>query len=561
MAATDKRGGVPMADIVIKGGRVVDGTGAPGRFADVAITGDRVVAIGPDLTGDRILDATGHVVAPGFIDIHTHYDAQVFWDRALTPSCFHGVTTVVAGNCGFTIAPCRPGDRGLIARTLEKVEDMNVASLEAGIVWDFETFPEYLDTIRRRGVGLNFACYIGHTALRIYVMGEEASGRDATDEEIDRMCALVSDAMDAGAVGIATSTAPTHQGADGRPIPSRWASQSELERLLEVLAAKGKGIAALTLGSQTMSLKAMYELQRRIGRPFTYTALLTNPTGSHMYMCDLNAEEHATGALVWPQVTPRPLVFSITMIEPFVLNVCKTFAELMPETVEVRKERYADSQWRAKAIADLNSMRAQPRWETYLVSESTTHPSLVGRRVAEIAEQRGVHPLDLMCEIALDDNLSTRFSAVLANDDEDGIRHLLTQDHLTLGLSDAGAHVGQLCDAPQATDLLGGWVRDRGVLTIEQAVRKLSGQQADIFGLVDRGYLREGAFADVVVFDPATVAPGPTRRVRDFPADAERLTADAPVGVTHVLVNGTPIRVDGIQITNAVLPGRVVSPV
>ena len=550
-----------MADIVIKGGRVVDGTGAPGRLADVAITGDRITAIGQALHGERVLDATGHIVAPGFIDIHTHYDAQVFWDPSLTPSCFHGVTTVVAGNCGFTIAPCRPTDRGLIARTLEKVEDMNVATLEAGIAWEFESFPEYLDTIRRRGVGLNFACYIGHTALRIYVMGDEASGREATEDEIDRMCALISEAMDAGAIGIATSSAITHQGADGRPIPSRWASNNELERLLSVLSAKGKGIAALTVGSQTLSMRDMYAMQRRVGRPFTYTALLTNPTGSHMKMSDLNEAERATGAMVWPQVSPRPLVFSITMIEPFVLNVCATFAELMPESLAVRKERYADPVWRARAIADLDSMRGRPRWETYLVGESDAHPSLVGRRVAEIAEERSVHPLDVMCDIALDDNLTTRFTAVLANDDEAGIRHLLTQDHTTLGLSDAGAHVGQLCDAPQATDLLGNWVRGRNALTVEQAVRKLSGQQADILGLADRGYLREGGFADVVVFDPATVAPGATRRVRDFPADAERLTADAPIGVTHVLVNGTPIRIDGAQVTVDFPPGRVVSPV
>ena len=319
-------------DIVIKGGLVVDGTGSPGYIADVAITGDRVTGIGPDLSGLRTLDATGQVVAPGFIDIHTHYDAQVFWDRALTPSCFHGVTTVIAGNCGFSIAPCRPEDRGLIARTLEKVEDMNVASLEAGIVWDFETFPEYLDTIRRRGVGLNFGCYVGHTALRIYAMGPAASERAATPAEIDRMRAMVAEAMDAGAIGIATSMLPTHQGADGRPIPSRYAHQEELEALLEMLRDSGRGIAALTLGSEHMPMAAMYDLQRRIGRPFTYTALLTNPSGSHMYLSDLNGTEREKGAQVWPQITPRPLVFQVTMAEPFSFNVAAPFAALMPES-------------------------------------------------------------------------------------------------------------------------------------------------------------------------------------------------------------------------------------
>ena len=550
-------------DIVIKGGLVVDGTGSPGYIADVAITGDRVTGIGPDLSGLRTLDATGQVVAPGFIDIHTHYDAQVFWDRALTPSCFHGVTTVIAGNCGFSIAPCRPEDRGLIARTLEKVEDMNVASLEAGIVWDFETFPEYLDTIRRRGVGLNFGCYVGHTALRIYAMGPAASERAATPAEIDRMRAMVAEAMDAGAIGIATSMLPTHQGADGRPIPSRYAHQEELEALLEMLRDSGRGIAALTLGSEHMPMAAMYDLQRRIGRPFTYTALLTNPSGSHMYLSDLNGTERDKGAQVWPQITPRPLVFQVTMAEPFSFNVAAPFAALMPESTAVRVEHYRDPAWRAQAVAALDAGRLPPRWNTFLVGESAAHPELMDRKVADLADEQGVHPLDIMCALSIEEDLRTRFKVVVANDDQEGVRHLLTQDHLTLGLSDAGAHVGQICDAPQATDLLGNWVRERGVLTVEQAVRKLSGQQADILGLVDRGYVRTGAFADLVVFDPTTVAPGPTRRVRDFPADAERLTADAPVGVTHVLVNGTPIRVDGIQVADdgeAILPGRVVSP-
>ena len=550
-------------DIVIKGGLVVDGTGSPGYIADVAITGDRVSGIGADLSGLRTLDASGQVVAPGFIDIHTHYDAQVFWDRALTPSCFHGVTTVIAGNCGFSIAPCRPEDRGLIARTLEKVEDMNVASLEAGIVWDFETFPEYLDTIRRRGVGLNFGCYVGHTALRIYAMGPAASERAATPAEIDRMRAMVAEAMDAGAIGIATSMLPTHQGADGRPIPSRYAHQEELEALLEMLRDSGRGIAALTLGSEHMPMAAMYDLQRRIGRPFTYTALLTNPSGSHMYLSDLNGTEREKGAQVWPQITPRPLVFQVTMAEPFSFNVAAPFAALMPESNAVRVERYRDPAWREQAVVALDAGRLPPRWNTFLVGESAAHPELMDRKVADLADEQGVHPLDIMCALSIEDDLRTRFKVVVANDDQEGVRHLLTQDHLTLGLSDAGAHVGQICDAPQATDLLGNWVRERGVLTVEQAVRKLSGQQADILGLMDRGYVRTGAFADLVVFDPATVAPGPTRRVRDFPADAERLTADAPVGVTHVLVNGTPIRVDGIQVAHdgeSILAGRVVSP-
>ena len=240
---------------IVRGGTVVDGTGTPGRRADVRIVGDRIDAIGPDLPvepGSHVVDATGCVVAPGFIDIHTHYDAQVFWDPALTPSCFHGVTTVVAGNCGFSIAPARPQHRGLIARTLEKVEDMDVASLDAGIPWEFETFPEYLATIERRGSVLNYAAYIGHTPLRIWVMGDEASGRHATDDEVAQMATIVREAMDAGAAGFATSFAITHLGADGQPIPSRWAGLPEIEALCQAVADSGRGVIGINGASNDL---------------------------------------------------------------------------------------------------------------------------------------------------------------------------------------------------------------------------------------------------------------------------------------------------------------------
>src|SRR5688572_15813692 len=222
-----------MNELVIRGGTVVDGTGAPARRADVGVSDGRISAIGPDLDGARTLDADGHVVAPGFIDIHTHYDAQVFWDPALTPSCFHGVTTVVAGNCGFSIAPTRAEHRELIARTPENVEDMDVATLAEGIPWDFATFPEYLASVERRGTGLNFGAYIGHTALRLFVMGDDAYERTATDDERAGMQRVLREALDAGAVGFATSFAPTHRGVDGKPIPSRFADRAELEAILD----------------------------------------------------------------------------------------------------------------------------------------------------------------------------------------------------------------------------------------------------------------------------------------------------------------------------------------
>jgi len=550
---------------LISGGTVVDGTGAPRVRADVMVEGDRIVAIGTDLgDADHVIEADGLVVAPGFIDIHTHYDAQVFWDPALTPSCFHGVTTVVAGNCGFSIAPTRPADRDLIARTLEKVEDMDPATLNAGIPWEFETFPEYLDTVERHGSALNFAAYIGHTPLRIFVMGEDASGRTATADEVEQMTVLVAEAMDAGAVGFATSFAVTHRGADGRPIPSRWADRTEIEALCNAVASTGRGTVGINGAAENLRFEQIYDLQIALGVPFTYTALLTSSTGSHMKALAIHERGLARGADVRPQVSCRPLAFSMTMVEPFTLNINPVFAELMPRSLDERRAAYADPAWRGRVRdAWAADTRLTPRWETFEVMESTAHPELVGRRLLGIADERGAEPFDLLLDLTLDEpDLRLRVKAVLANDDEAGIAVLLQADGCTLGLSDAGAHVGQLCDAPLATDLLAHWVREKGVLTLEDAVRKLTSAQADLFGFDDRGVIREGAFADLVVFDPETVAPGPLRRVRDFPAGAERLTADQPIGMHHLLVNGTPVIVDGQLDADAVAarPGRIVRP-
>jgi N-acyl-D-aspartate/D-glutamate deacylase len=533
------------ADIVIRGGDVIDGTGSPRRRADVAIKDGRISAIGDGLAGDRTLDATGQIVSPGFIDIHTHYDAQVFWDPALTPSCFHGVTTVIAGNCGFSIAPTRPEHREVIARTLENVEDMNVATLSAGIPWDFETFPEYLDSIRRRGSMLNYNAYVGHTALRLFVMGDEAYEREATDSEIQTMCQALEEGIAAGAAGFATSLAPTHVGMNGKPVPSRFSNRAELEALCHAVGRAGKGVVAFTPGD-AMPVERIYELQREVGRPFTWTALLSFPGGGHEASAKLHAEGRAQGSNVWPQVSPRPLTIQFVMSEPFLLAGAQAFADLIGKSREERIACYSDAEWRRNALAQLEGIALHPRWDVMTVAESK-NPELVGRRIGELAQERGESPLDTLCAISLAEDLAVRVSQPVANDDEPAVAKLLNIDGAALGLSDAGAHVGQLCDAPQATDLLGNWVRDRQVMSLERAIQKLSGEPASIFDLEGRGLLAVGNHADVVVFDPDTVAPGPVRRVRDFPANAERLTADAPEGVTHVLVNGTPIREDGVS--------------
>jgi N-acyl-D-amino-acid deacylase len=534
------------AEIVIRGGTVFDGSGAAGRVADVLV-GDGVIrAIGPNLRGERELDASGCAVAPGFIDIHTHYDAQVFWDPALRPSSYHGVTTVIAGNCGFTIAPTRADHHETIVRTLENVEDMDPATLSAGVVWEFETFPEYLDAVLRRGTDINFTAYIGHSALRLYVMGDAAYERAATPDEIDRMCALVREAIGIGAAGFSTSFSFAHRGVDGKPVPSRYSERDEVEALFHAAGQTGKGVVLITPGEQC-TYADVYQWQPEIGRPFTYP-LFASPNGKHLEPVSLHERGLANGAEVWPQVTPRPLTMQFTMADAYNLNTGKVFGELLKVSRAVRVAAYRDIEWRALAAADLENSPMKPRWETFEVSESKRFPELEGRRVTELAQERGGSPLDVMCDLALAEDLETRFRAYIANDEPEAVAQLLTHDHVALGLSDAGAHVDQLCDAPLPTDLLGQWVRERGVMPLEGAIRKLTGEPADMFGFTRRGYLREGFAADVCVFDPGTVGPGPTRRVRDFPADAERLTAEEPSGVRHVLVNGTPIRVDEVQL-------------
>jgi len=531
---------------VIRGGTVHDGSGAPGYVADVRIADGKIVEVGEALRGDDVLDASGCVVAPGFIDIHTHYDAQVFWDPGLRPSSSHGVTTVVAGNCGFTIAPTRAEHHDVIVHTLENVEDMDADTLTEGIVWEFETFPQYLDLVQSRGTMLNYTSYFGHSALRLYVMGDAAYERAAKPEEIAQMCVLLREAIDAGAAGFSSSFSYAHRGVDGKPVPSRFADRDEVEALYLAAGETGKGAVLATPGEQC-SYPDFYALAAKIGRPF-FWPLFALPDGRHLEHLERHREGLAQGLDVWPQVTPRPLTMQFTMADAYSLNTGTVFGELMKVGRAVRVAAYRDPEWRALAAADLEQSPMKPRWDTFEVSESDRFPELVGRRVGELARERGCSPLDVMCELAVAEDLSTRFRAYIANDDPDGVAELLTQDHVALGLSDAGAHVDQLCDAPLSTDLLGTWVRDRQVLPLERAVRMLSGQQADIFGFVGRGYVREGHWADLVVFDPDTVAPGPTTRRRDFPANGERLTCEEPVGLRHVLVNGAPIRRDEVQV-------------
>ena len=549
-------------EIALRGGTVVDGTGGPAYRADVGIAGGRIAEIGPRVTGAREIDASGRLVTPGFIDLHTHYDPQVLWDPALTPSSWHGVTAVVAGNCGYSLAPTRPEDRASLLRTLDKVEDMRIATLEAGVKWDFETYPEYLDAVRRRGTAIHFGGYVGHTAVRLYAMGDDAYERPATDAEIAQMKQVVADSLRGGALGFSSDRAGFHLADGGRPAPSIAATQAETEALCAVTAEIGRGVVCIAAGED---YRWVYELQRRLGRKLNWSAILTYPPevkrGSWQEKLAAHLAGRRAGADVSVQVSCRPIEQELLMLEPTAFYVMPAFKELVALPHEERGRLYADRGWRARVQANLDENGLlNSRWDSIRVLESPAHPELVGRAIGAIAGTRGVSPFDAICDLAIGDGLRTRLSVTFANDEVEGVTALLQAEGCILGLSDAGAHVSQICDAIMPTDFLANWVRDREVVPLERGICKLTGEIAEVLEL-DRGTLRVGAPADVVVLDYARLSPGPIRRVRDMPAQGERLVADAPVGIDHVLVNGVPIRANGVPVQGDLerLPGTILT--
>ncbi|MFQ5415485.1 MAG: amidohydrolase family protein [Myxococcota bacterium] len=549
-------------DLLIRGGTLVDGTGSAGERGDLGIRDGRIAAQG-DVAGSalRTLDADGCVVAPGFVDIHTHYDAQILWDRMLSISPWHGVTTVVIGNCGFGVAPTRPPHRELILQTLESVEGMSLAALREGVGedWPFETFPEYLDAIEARGMAINVGALIGHTPVRLYVMGEDATEREATGDEIALMARIVAEGLEAGALGFATSKAPTHVGYAGKPVPSRAASFEEIQALADGLRDAGHGLMQATVG-RGLFLDELAVIARRIGRPVSWTALLAGLFGpdGHQRALEETEKMQGDGVEVVPQVSCRPLVVEFQMKAPFPFQSMAIFKDVSAADFEGKKRLYADPDWRACFRGRRTDGVLTGRWEDMVITECPGDPSLTDRRLRDVADERGVHPGDLLLDLSLKSELSARFRMPVANTDEAAVAELLSHPGTVLGLSDAGAHASQLCDACAPTHLLGHWVREKGVLSLEEGVRQLTSDTADRFGLVGCGRLEVGRAADVTVFDPETVGCSELRRVRDLPAGADRLVSDAS-GIRAVLVNGTLVREDGCDVVDpdGPLPGRL----
>ena len=553
-----------MHDLLIRNALLLDGTGAPPRRGDLGIGAGRIIELGEARGHYReSLDADGLALMPGIIDNHTHYDAQLTWDPLASPSSALGVTTAVIGNCGFTLAPCRPADRDLVMRNLTQVEGMSIDVLREGIRWDFESIPGYLDALERRGVGLNVAAFAGHSSIRTFVMGAEAAQRPATDAEVDTMRRLVVEAVRAGAVGFATSTSPAHNGEGGLPMPSRLADDRELRALVTALGEAGRGVFMLTKGGQT-KMDFLEGLAADAGRPVVVAALLHNSTNPSVVFEDLDALEaaRARGRRMAGAISCCPLSFDFTMQSPYPIEGLAAWKPALGKKGEALKAVMRDASFR-QAIRDELARPAVFRlfngeWDKVHVAETARpeNAALEQRSLAEWSRATGRDPLDLWFDLALEEDLATVFVALTLNSDEAALARMLRHPAGLVSLSDAGAHLTFFNDAGYGLHLLGHWVREKGVLRLEEAVRKLTAEPAALFGIRDRGMLREGAAADLLLFDPATVGRGPKARVRDLPAGGARLTTPA-IGVQGVWVNGVRIADERGLRAPASLPGEV----
>jgi N-acyl-D-amino-acid deacylase len=544
---------------------ILDGLGTPATFGELAVRGNRIAALGPGLgPGRSEIDAKGLALAPGIVDIHTHYDAQLTWDPFARPSPALGVTTVCIGNCGFTIAPCRPADRDLTIRNLTHVEGMPLAALRAGINWDFHSFPEYLDSLVRNGVVPNVAAFVGHSSVRTYVLGSDAAKRPAAKPEIAAMRDLVLDALRAGALEFATSTLEQHNGENGIPMPSRLADEAEMRALTGALGEAGRGVFEITKGSKT-TIPWLESIAAANGRPVMICALLLDQAFPERVFDELDqiAAAQARGRELYGQVGCFPLTMDFGLRHPYPFESLLAWRPAMAAADDAALKRvYADPSFR-QALKDEVKTPGPPgrftdQWDHLEIMRAGTVSgrAFEGKPLRELARAQGQHPFDFLLDFGLQEDLETQFTARLLNADEEKVGRLLQHPYSAIALSDAGAHLSFLCDAGFGLHLLGHWVRERGVFTLEQAVQALTSRPADMYRIAGRGRLQAGAFADLMLFDPATVARGPKRRVADLPAGADRLDT-AAVGLTGVWVNGARIVEEHGRIENCGRPGIV----
>ncbi len=561
--------GTEMMDVVIRGGELIDGSGSGRRRADLGIKDGVISAIGEiNEKADRVIDADGRVVCPGFIDVHTHYDAQAFWDGTLSPSPLHGVTSVFGGNCGFSIAPLSPSAGDYLAPMLARVEGMPLESLEQGVPWDWTSFGEYLDRLEGQ-LSVNAGFLVGHCAIRRVVMGERAVGEEASSEELAAMKTLLADSIAEGGMGFSSTVSPTHNDASGDPVPSRHASHDELVELAAVLRDHPGTSLELIPGVGEFSdeqVQLMVDMSLAGERTLNWNVLAPNSlspdfSDTQMGYSSIAAEQ---GAGVVALTVPQPMLLRLNLYSGFVLDALPGWDELFRLPLEERKRALSDPAYRATLDQRANSdeagmLKALADWGAMTVDQvvEPANEKFKGRCIGDIAREQGKTSFDALVDLSLADGLLTSFMPPAFGGDEASWRErgrVWLDERTVIGGSDAGAHLDMIDTFAFSTQVLGNGVREYGLLDLEQAVHQLTQVPAELYGLRDRGLVKQGWAADLVVFDPDEIAPGETYTRTDLPCGGGRLYAEA-LGIGHVLVNGSEIVRDG-EFTSE-RPGRV----
>lgn len=551
-------------DLVIRGGTIYDGSGASGYVGDVAIEGDQLVQVGGKAgAARRDLQADGLAVTPGFVDGHTHMDAQLLWDPQVTSSCYHGVTSIVTGNCGLSLAPCKPEDRDILLQTFSHVEGMDIDLLRRAVEWSWTDMAGYIEAIESTQPALNVGMLVGHNPLRQYVMGDDAIKREATAAEIAAMQSLLRKALGAGLLGFSTNRNARHFREDGEPLPSRLAGEEEIDALGQVLAELKRGVIQISSSAQSPERVAqLADFSLRTGRPVVWNSILHRWAAPDQWHQLLAATEKAfkRGARAWANTNVRPFNNRFNLIDGQEFDEFPTWRGLMFSPIEERTVAFRDPEVRKKlrweAVEDPKLAAFHKRWElVYIVKPATAkNAKLRGENMAAYARSQGKDVMDAFLDLCLEENLETGFQTAHTNGDPDAVGKIVSNPYTVLGQSDAGAHVAIDAGFGYCTLLLATYVRERGDLSLAEGIRKLTSMQAEVCGISDRGLLRSGMAADVVLFDPETVGPCEPELVHDFPGGAARLVQYAE-GINSVLVNGQVVMEDGAA--TGARPGKV----
>ncbi|MET0584563.1 MAG: amidohydrolase family protein [Candidatus Binatia bacterium] len=558
-----------MYDLILKGGRIYDGSGMPSFLGDVAIRDGRIEEIGRiHATADRVLDVSGLAVAPGIIDFHTHFDAQLWWDPLASTSHEHGVTTVVTGNCGLTLAPCKPESRDALIGTFVRVEAMPRKSLQAGIPWEWTTHGEYLNALEQKPLGLNVATLVGHCAVRQYAMGEACVEREANDSEIAEMEELVRQGMAAGAFGFSTNSNQSHYREDGKPVASRFAALDEIARLCRVVGESQRGLVQFTHGAfatpeHVAHISQWYDtILKETQRPLIGESIRHRWSEPELWRKQLNDVEERCrqGYAAYAMTSTRPSVRRWTLKDSNRLDEISAWKTLMTMPLELRKILLGDPKTRDeldKAMTEGKPINFSRRWNCIAIKKAARaeNKNLEGKSIDELAQSQSKQPIDAFLDLALGEDLETTFEDSTTQGDIQAVKEIFNNPHVLLGQSDAGAHVANATPGfGYSTIMLAHWVREHQIMSLEDAVKKLTFLPASLFGIHDRGLLRRGMAADVVVFDPEKIDLAEPEKVADLPEGAPRYIQRAK-GIPYTIVNGSVLMKNGAH--TGVYPGRV----